>query len=141
MAESSLPVRHLYKITLETAGLPIMMPGAPQGTRMVVDVKGGKFEGPKLNGTVVAPGGDWVTQRADGSIKLDVRLVLKTHDDATILVTYNGIGIVVDGQLKARCAPVFETGDERYAWLNNIQAVGIGGLDGTDVVYDIYELL
>jgi hypothetical protein len=48
---------------------------------------------------------------------------------------------VVDGQLVARCAPVFETGDERYAWLNTIQAVGIGGLDGTAVVYDIYELL
>ena len=141
MAESSLPVRHLYKITLETAGVPVMMPGAPQGTRMLIDVKGGVFEGPKLNGTVVAPGGDWVTQRADGSIKLDVRLTLQTHDDAMILVTYNGIGIVVDGQLKARCAPVFETGDERYAWLNNIQAVGIGGLEGTAVVYDIYELL
>ena len=141
MAESSLPVRHLYKITLETGGVPIMMPGAPQGTRMLVGVKGGKFEGAKLSGTVVEPGGDWVTQRADGSIKLDVRLTLQTHDDAMILVTYNGIGVVVDGQLKARCAPVFETGDERYAWLNNIQAVGIGGLDGTAVVYDIYELL
>ena len=141
MAELSLPVKHLYKITLETAGAPIMIQSAPQGTRMLVDVKGGKFEGEKLNGTVAAPGGDWVTQRADGSIKLDVRLVLKTHDDASILVTYNGIGVVVDGQLKARCAPIFETGDERYAWLNNIQAVGIGGLDGTNVVYDIYELL
>ena len=118
-----------------------MMPGAPQGTRMLVGVKGGKFEGPKLNGTVIAPGGDWVTQRADGSIKLDVRATLKTHDDAMILVTYNGIGVVVDGELKARCAPIFETGDERYAWLNNIQAVGLGGLDGTDVVYDVYELL
>ena len=141
MPESSLPVRHLYKITLETDGLPSMMQGAPQGTRMVVGVRGGKFEGPKLSGTVVAPGGDWVTQRADGSIQLDVRLTLQTHDDARILVTYSGIGIVVDGQLKARCAPLFETGDERYAWLNNVQAVGIGGLDGTAVVYDIYELL
>ena len=141
MAESSLPVRHLYKITLETGGAPIMLPTGPQGTRMVVGVKGGRFEGEKLKGNVVAPGGDWVTQRTDGSIKLDVRVVLQTDDGASILVTYNGIGVVVDGQLKARCAPLFETGDERYAWLNNIQAVGIGGLDGTDVVYDIYELL
>ena len=141
MAESSLPVEHLYKITLETGGVPVMIPAAPQGTRMLVEVTGGKFEGPKLNGTVVAPGGDWVTQRADGSIKLDVRLVLQTDDGAKILVTYNGIGTVVDGQLKARCAPLFETGDERYAWLNSIQAVGIGGVDGTTVVYDIYELL
>ncbi len=141
MAESQLPVNHLYKVTIETDGIPIMIPGAPQGTRMLIAVTGGSFEGPKLSGTVVAPGGDWVTQRADGSIKLDVRMTLKTNDDAMIFVSYNGIGNVVDGQLKARCAPVFETGDERYAWLNNIQAVGIGGLDGTNVVYDIYELL
>ena len=141
MAESQLPVKHLYKVTLETDGAPIMIPGAPQGTRMLIVVKGGSFEGPKLSGTVIAPSGDWVTQRADGSIKLDVRMMLKTNDDALIFVSYNGIGNVVDGQFKARCAPVFETGDERYAWLNNIQAVGIGGLDGSNVVYDIYELL
>ena len=141
MAETSLPVRHLYKITLETAGAPIVLPAGPQGARMLVGVQGGRFEGERLNGTVVAPGGDWATQRADGSIKLDVRVVLQTDDDASILVTYNGVGVVVDGQLEARCAPLFETGDERYAWLNNIQAVGIGGLEGTDVVYDIYELL
>ena len=141
MAATSLPVEHLYKITLKTGGVPVMMPGAPQGTRMLIGVKGGTFEGPKMKGTVVAPGGDWVTQRADGSIKLDVRLTLQTDDGAMILVTYNGIGTVVDGALKARCAPIFETGDERYAWLNNIQGVGIGGLDGTDVVYDIYQLL
>jgi len=141
VAETSLPVRHLYKITLETMGAPVMLPAGPQGTRMVVGIKGGHFEGERLNGKVVAPGGDWVTQRADGSIKLDVRAILQTDDDANILVTYNGVGVVVEGQLKARCAPLFETGDERYAWLNNIQAVGIGGLDGTAVVYDIYELL
>ena len=141
MAETSLPVRHLYKITLETAGSPIVLPAGPQGTRMLVGVTGGRFEGERLSGTVIEPGGDWVTQRADGSIKLDVRVVLKTDDEASILVTYNGVGVVVDGQLEARCAPLFETGDERYAWLNNIQAVGVGGLDGTDVVYDIYELL
>jgi hypothetical protein len=56
-------------------------------------------------------------------------------------VTYTGIGIVKDGQLKARSTPLFETGDERYAWLNTIQAVGIGEMVGTDVVYDVYELL
>ncbi len=141
MAEAQLPVNHLYKVTLETDGIPIMIPGAPQGTRMLIAVKGGSFEGPRLSGTVVAPGGDWVTQRADGSIKLDLRMTLKTNDDAMIFVSYNGIGNVVDGKLNERLAQVFETGDERYAWLNNIQAVGIGGLDGTNVVYDIYELL
>jgi len=117
------------------------MPGGPQGSRLLVGVRGGRFKGPKLNGVVVAPGGDWATQRADGSIKLDVRLTLKTDDDATILVTYTGIGVMADGKFKARSAPLFETGDERYTWLNNIQAVGVGTVNGSDVVYDVYALL
>ena len=53
------------------------------------------------------------------------------------MVYKHAISTVMPGQP----IQLFETGDERYAWLNNIQAVGIGGLDGTDVVYDIYELL
>ena len=141
MSETSLPVRHLFKMTVETAGAPVIATDAPQGTRMLVAVGGGKFEGERLRGTVVPPGGDWVTQRKDGSIKLDVRVTLMTDDGAAIIVSYNGIGIFQDGVLKARSAPLFETGDERYAWLNNIQAVGVGGLSGTSVVYDIYELL
>jgi hypothetical protein len=141
MPESSLPVRHLYKVTLETDGAPTMIANGPQGSRMLIPVLGGTFEGDVLSGTVVAPGGDWVTQRADGSIKLDVRMTLKTHDDAIILVTYNGVGVFEDGTLKARSAPLFETGDERYAWLNKVQAVGYGTLDGVNVVYDVYALL
>ena len=141
MADTSLPVRHLYKTTLEVSGSPIAIPDGPQGTRMTVGVKGGHFEGERLRGEVIEPGGDWVTQRTDGSLKIDVRLCLKTHDGAHILVTYNGIGKMVDGQLSTRCAPLFETGDERYAWLNQVQAVGIGHMEGTNVIYDIYELL
>jgi hypothetical protein len=141
MSESTLPVSFLFRITLETDGAPVMAPNGPQGARMMVGVRGGRFEGPRLSGTVVPPGGDWATQRPDGSIKLDVRLTLRTEDGAVILVTYNGIGVVEDGQLKARSAPLFETGDERYAWLNHVQAVGIGGLAGTSVAYDVYALL
>jgi hypothetical protein len=140
MAETSLPVKYLFKIVLETDGAPVMARNGPQGTRMLIAVKGGRFEGPDLNGEVIAPGGDWVTQRPDGSIKLDVRLTLHTHDDAVILMTYNGVGIFEGGGLKARSAPLFESGDERYAWLNNVQAVGLGSLVGTEVIYEVYAL-
>ena len=141
MSQTSLPVRHLFEITLETDGAPVVLPGGPQGTRMLVGVAAGRFKGERMQGSVVPPSGDWVTQRSDGSIKLDVRLSLATDDGASILLTYNGIGIFADGNLKARSAPLFETGDERYAWLNTVQAVGIGRLSGSDVVYDVYELL
>ncbi len=140
MPESTLPVKHLFKITLNTSD-PVMITDAPQGSRMLIDVTGGSFKGERLSGTVVSPAGDWVTLRADGSIKLDVRLILKTDDDAMIYISYNGIGLFGEDGLKARSAPLFETGDERYAWLNTIQGVGIGGLEGSDVVYEIYELL
>jgi len=37
-------------------------------------------------------------------------------------------------------APRFDTGDERYARLNKIQAVAKGRLDGTTLRYEVYEL-
>jgi len=85
----------------------------------------GAFEGQKLRGTIAdAPSGDWVYSRPDGSIKLDVRVTLLPVDGAAILMTYSGIGVPKDGAMSLRTAPQFETGDERYGWLNNVQAVG-----------------
>ena len=121
--------------------LPTFLSGAPGGTRIVAPVTGGSFEGPKLKGTVgPAPAGDWVTVRADGTMLLDVRLLLTTHDGASILVTYVGLMRNVDGELQARAAPLFETGDERYAWLNSVHgvALGVSGPEGVD--YDVYAL-
>ena len=91
MAESSLPVEFLFSIDVDTSA-PTMISGAPQGNRYIVSVPGGTFEGPKMKGTVVPnSGGDWLTLRADGSAKLDVRLTLQTDDGAHILMSYNGI--------------------------------------------------
>jgi uncharacterized protein DUF3237 len=97
------------------------------GTRMSVPVLNATFEGPKLRGKIAeAPSGDWVYFRFDGSIKLDVRLTVVTEDGAVILMTYSGIGIPGEGSMSLQTAPQFETGDERYGWLNDIQAVGVG---------------
>ena len=137
----TLSVEKLFTITADTAA-PLMLQGAPQGTRLHVIVTGGSFEGPKLKGTVVEnSGGDWLTMRADGSVKLDVRITLKTEDGALILMTYLGIGNTVDGGLSIRTAPLFETGDERYTWLNRLQAVAVGKPGKGNVTYDVYALL
>jgi hypothetical protein len=69
-----------------------------------------------------------------------VRLVLKTTDDALISMTYRGIrhgpsdimtrldkGEAVDpASYYFRVVPLFETASEKYKWLNNILAAGIG---------------
>jgi Protein of unknown function (DUF3237) len=52
---------------------------------------GGIFDGERLSGEVLDGGSDWQNVRSDGSTTLDVRLVLKTTDDALIGMTYRGI--------------------------------------------------
>jgi hypothetical protein len=121
-------------------GTRTVIENAPQGTRTVVQITGGRFEGPKLTASLQTPAGDWITNRADGSYRLDVRLTLKTDDGAVILVTYNGIGQTTPAGASLRIAPLFETGDSRYSWLTRLQAVGVGERVGTAVTYDIYAI-
>ncbi len=140
MADTTIPVEHLFTMNATLRPNPSLISPGPQGTRVVVVVTGGSFEGPRLRGTVDDSGGDWVTSRPDGSIKLDVRALLHTHDGADILMTYTGIGTRTPDGLQIRTSPLFETGDERYAWLNNVQAVGIGKAGTNAVTYDVYAL-
>ena len=138
MPETSLSVEHLFTLTAKTS-LAAAIVGGPQGTRMIVDASSGTFAGPKMKGTVKGPGGDWLTTRADGSALLDVRLLLETDDGALILMQYKGI--LTEGGARLRTAPLFETGDERYAWLNTAQAVAQGAVGDGGVTYDVYQVL
>lgn len=140
MPETSLPVEHLFTFT-GTIGRGTSIKSGPMGTRVIVPVLSAEFKGPKLRGKIAdAPAGDWVYSRPDGSIKLDVRVTLLTDDGAAILMTYSGIGVPQEGAFVLRTAPQFETGDERYGWMNNIQAVGIGTFSRGNVIHDVYAL-
>lgn len=46
----------------------------------------------------------------------------------------------VNGAMTLKTAPTFETGDERYQWLNRVQAVGYGTVDESGVHDDVYAL-
>src|SRR5262245_52753150 len=76
---------YLGTLKAET-GTRTVIENGPQGTRTVVEVVGGRFEGPRVKASVQTPAGDWITNRADGSYRLDVRFTLKTDDGALILV-------------------------------------------------------
>jgi hypothetical protein len=120
-----------------------------------VVITGGRFEGERVSGKVLEGGSDWQNVRGDGSTTLDVRLVLKTADDALIGMTYRGIrhgtpdaigrlekGEVIDPQsYYFRIAPLFETESARYAWLNNVVAIGIGHRFADGPVYSVFEVL
>ena len=110
--------------------------------RVVVAVIGGTFEGPKLKGTVVGPGGDWIVGRPDGSSVLDIRVLLKTDDNQEIYMTCRGIAYTPPGgTLNARILPVFETGAAKYVWLNNVVAVGVNRSVPGKVAYRVYQIL
>ena len=138
-AQTAPALDHLGTLTLET-GTRTVIENGPQGTRTVVQVVGGRFEGPRLKASVQIPAGDWITNRADGSYRLDVRLTLKTDDGALILSTYNGIGLTTATGASLRAAPLFETGDSRYTWLTRVQTIAVGDRTGTTVKYEIYAL-
>jgi steroid delta-isomerase-like uncharacterized protein len=147
------PMELLYTITMDAEVHDIGM--TPCGHRRVVVVKGGTFEGPKLKGTVLPGGGDWLVERADGSRALDVRITLRTDDAALIYAHYPGRfycepavtqrllrGDPVDpSEDYFRTAPFFETASPKYGWLNRIMAVGIGTRAPTTVSYTVYVIL
>jgi hypothetical protein len=130
--------------------------GGPQGAgRRVGNVPGGTFGGDRLQGTVLPGGADWQIERGDGALLLDARIVLRTHDEALIAMTYTGIrhgppevikrlarGEAVDpGAYYFRIVPSFTSADPRYEWLNRIVAIGIGHRTASGPIYQIYEIL
>lgn len=141
MPLESLPVEFLFHMDVSATELTRVSPG-PHGDRLVMGVDDGRFEGPRMSGRFVGgPGSEWATMRTDGSLRVDVRLVLETDDGARILMTYGGVGVPGERGLALRTAPVFETGDARYAWLHHVQAIGIGAPGGRGVTYDVYRVL
>ena len=82
---------------------------------------------------------DWLRISPEGYGTLDVKITFETDDGAIVHATFNG-RLLFD-TMTVYATPLFHTGDDRYAWLNRIQAVAKGAFqaDGT-LVYDMYEL-
>ena len=139
-AEERLQSELLFDLVFERGTATTV--GSPGGNRVVVPVSTGTFEGPKLKGFVVAPSGDTITVRQDGSSVLDLRLLLQTDDGQKVLMTCRGIAYTTpDGSLFARLQPLFETGAEKYTWLNKVVAVGVFHPLPGKIAYRIYRIL
>jgi hypothetical protein len=149
-----LRTRPLLAIRLDVrAPMPVI--AVPGASRRIGVVTGGSFDGERLAGTVMDGGSDWQTLRPDGSVLLDVRLMLKTHDDAFIAMTYRGVrhaapkvlaridrGEVVDpAEVYFRSIVQFDTGAPGLDWLNHVVAVGVGQRRTDGPVYSVFEVL
>ena len=132
---------------------PVDVGKGPYGTRQIFEVTGGSFEGERLKGTILTGGGDWILIDDRGVGHLDVRATFRTHDGAHIYLQYYGSLVINEKVQKALgaggsteygdtsffTAPRFETGDERYAWLNDVVAVAEGRVLPGAVEYRVYE--
>ncbi len=135
----------LFAMTIELA--PSLSLGAgPSGGRFVGGMRSVTVTGDRLNATLAGPvAGDWMI--ANGPIGvIDARLTLRTHDDALIYMSYGGRLDLANPSagMNAFAAPVFETGDPRYMWLNGVQAAGKGRLvldaEGGQLDYEFFEI-
>ena len=92
---------------------------------------------------------------SDGFWRPDVRVALRTDDDALVLMRYTGLVEQTESFAEAasndrptgwddqymRFAVSFDTGSERYRWLNESLFVARGHILGTtELEYEIYRV-
>ena len=150
----SLKYEFLATLTIDVAE-SYVLGETPAGWRRIANFAGGSFVGPRISSRILPGSADAVLRRQDNAIQPDVRLILRTDHDSHIWVTYRGIRhgpqSIMDqiardepvdpGTYYQRAALFFETGDERYDWLNRIIGIGTGRRVPGQMIYDVYELL
>jgi hypothetical protein len=149
-----LESRPLFVMRLDVR--PVLDVGAtPVVHRRIGIVPSGRFAGDRMSGVVLEGGSDWQSIGADGSVRLDVRLVLKTGDGALITMTYRGIRAgpadvlarldrgepVGPSDYYFRIGALFETSATRYDWLNRLVAAGSGHRLPDGPIYRLFEIL
>lgn len=113
----------------------------PEGLRRYAVVGEGKFVGPAIHATVLPGGSDALLCTSDDARRPDVRFLMRTDDDAMILVTYQGVRVLEEGKEDYwRCHATFQTAAPKYDWMNRIVTVGRGRVDGDGVAYEFFQV-
>ena len=131
-----------------------MIGATPGGLKINFHLSGGTVSGPGIQGKVRPAGGDWLTVRGDGIGLVDARVCFETHDNALLMLSYDGvIDFGADGYEKflrdgpppvaqIRVAARCSSGRSSYQWLNRVLCFGIGEYRKAErtAAYDIYAL-
>ena len=135
LADMTLELVPLCTVTVSLAPTINVSPSLVIGEVTAARAEGDRFNA-SMKGNAAA---DWLRISPEGYGTLDVKITFETDDGAIVHATYSG-RLQFD-TMAVYATPLFHTGDERYAWLNRIQAVAKGAFqaDGT-LVYEMYEL-
>ncbi|MFK7802123.1 MAG: DUF3237 domain-containing protein [Anaerolineae bacterium] len=124
------------------------------GKRRIIPIVGGTVVGERVNGKILNVGADWQTILADGTAELVARYAFETDDGAIIEIDNFGfrhgppevLAAVARGEevdpadYYMRTQARLETGDVRYAWVNNKLFVGTGGRQKDSVKISLFEI-
>lgn len=144
------------ELTLHISLQPPIVPGdGPFGTRIVGSVDHGRVVGGRVNGELIGAGADWMLVGKDGYGRIDVRCQIVTDDEAAIYVQYQGVLELNEASSAAllesgrettwddqyfRTTPRFETGDPRYAWMNEAVFVARGRVTADGIEYEVFRV-
>jgi hypothetical protein len=145
-----------------TVAAPTELGTVANGRRRIVEITGGRFEGPGINGPIrgpfkgkVRPGGaDWQIVREDGLTELDTRYTLETDTGKLIYVQNAGMrhappdvmkkllaGEPVDpARVYFRTVPKFEAAAPELQWLTRAVFIGVGERYPTEVVVRFWRV-
>jgi hypothetical protein len=130
-------------------GTPVVL-----GSRRIVPVGSGTFEGPSIKGRLHPGGADYQVIHADGFTEVDARYMLETDQGELIYVSNQGMrhgppdviaklnaGQSVDqSQIYFRTVPRFETAAPGLAWLTRAIFVCVGERYPAGVVIRFYRV-
>ena len=127
-------------VPLSTATVSLAEPIAVSPTLMIGELTDVRYEGERLSGSMKGrAAADWLRISPDGYGTLDVKVTFETDDGAVIFAEYSGR--LQFATMTVYAAPLFHTSDERYTWINSIQAVAKGTFpEPGKLVYEIYEV-
>ena len=134
-------IEHLFSYKVFIKIPPEMIGPVPEGIRVNIYLTGGEVNGPRCVGRLLPVGADWLVIRPDGVGIVDVRATIEMNDDALVYAAYTGvIDLGPDGYhaylngdapptFPIRTCPRYLTASPQYAWMNRIQAYGVGEVD------------
>lgn len=129
--------------------------GSPFGERQYWEMTSGTLVGEQITAEIVMPGGDWLLIGDDGFTRPDVKVQFLTDDQELILLHYSGLVEVNETFRNAaannqsteytdhymRMTMKFDTGAEKYKWLNHHLYIAEGKLHGkNEIEYKIYQV-
>lgn len=143
---------HVCDLSVELGEIREMGDGRG-GKRRIIPIIGGTVSG-RLKGKILNIGADWQTIFASGLAELDTRYGMETDDGAVIEIINYGLrhgpaevlAAVARGETVEpasyymRTHARLETGDPRYAWVNETLFVGTGARHASSVTVSLYAL-